>query len=261
MTKKLMIFIPAYKAEKTIIEVIERIPQDVFKKAKEIFIADNDSKDNIVEVVEAYKKQKNIKKITVRRNEKNVFFGGNIKTGCRYGISKNYDIIAVVHSDGQYPPENIAELIKPIEEGKAQAVSGSRFLGNPRAGGMPLWRYLGNIFLTQYENIMVGHKLSEWHSGYRAYDLNALKTIHFEKCVNGYEWTTDVLLMLLSNDYSIAETAIPTHYGNDSTSPSIMRTFTYCTTSMNISTTYLFHRTGFITKQKYKKTRPVLIPT
>jgi hypothetical protein len=118
---------------------------------------------------------------------------------------------------------------------------------------MPLWRYSGNRFLTFVENILVGKKLSEWHSGFRAYNLDIMKLLPYEKCVNGYEWTTDILLLYHTNGYPISEIVIPTHYGEDSTSPSKMRTLKYFITSFNLAMRFFLHRTKLFRKEKYKK--------
>lgn len=251
LTKKLMIFIPAYQSQRTICSVIDRIPKDVMKKASEIVVSDNHSTDNTYNVILKYKKKKKLSKLKVFRHEKNLFYGGNVKFGCNYAIKRNMDIMAVLHSDGQYPPEKINELIRPIEKGNAHTSFGSRFLGNPLKGGMPLWRYLGNIFLTKIENILVGKRFSEWHSGFTAYDCNALKKLPFDLCDNGYEFTTDILLVFISNNMKIAEVPIPTHYGKDSTSPSIKRTFMYFIKSFNLAFRYYLHRKNIAKIKKY----------
>ncbi len=249
--KRLMIFIPAYKTEKTVCSVIERIPKDVWDKTTEIVVFDNCSPDNTYNTVKNYKKEKGISKLKIFRHDKNLLFGGNIKAACNYAIKHNMDIMVTLHSDGQYPPEKINELIKPIEEEKAQVVLGSRFLENPIKGGMPFWRYLGNIFLTKIENILINHKLSEWHSGFTAYDCNILKEIPFNLCVNGYEWTTDSLLLFIRKKCKIKEIPIPTHYGKESTSPSIKRTFLYFTNSFKIAFLFFLDRIKIIKIKKY----------
>jgi glycosyltransferase involved in cell wall biosynthesis len=251
MNERLMIHIPAYNAEKTIVSVLDRIPEEIKLKAAEIVVFDNHSEDKTSEVVMEYKKKNNLSKLSVIRHPRNLFFGGNIKAGCNYAIKNNMDIMAVLHSDGQYPPERIADLIRPIEEGKVQAVSGSRFLLDPLKGRMPLWRYMGNIFLTQLENLFVGRRFSEWHSGFRAYDCNTLKKLPFNRCVNGYEWTTDILLLLIANRFKIAEIPIPTHYGKESTSPSIKRTLIYFILSFKLTLLYFLHKVKLIKIRKY----------
>ncbi|MEK6907173.1 MAG: glycosyltransferase family 2 protein [Nanoarchaeota archaeon] len=254
MNKKLMIFIPSYKSQRTICSVIERIPNDIKKKAKEIVVFDDDSPDDSYKVLLDYKKKKKMNKLKVHKNKKNLDFGGNMKVGFDYAIKNNMSILAVLHSDGQYPSERIGDLIKPIEEGEAHTTFGSRFLGDPLKGGMPLWRYLGNIFLTKIENILVGKKFSEWHSGFTAYDCNALKKLPFKSCADGgYELATDILLLFLSRNFIVKEFPIKTHYGKESTSPSIKRTFSFFVHCTKLAFLFFLHRMGIIQIDKYKE--------
>jgi glycosyltransferase involved in cell wall biosynthesis len=246
-----MIFIPAYKTEKTVCSVIERIPKDVMKKTTEIVVMDNHSPDRTYDAVKGYKKKNKMSKLKVFRHSKNIFFGGNLKSGLDYAIKHKMDIMVMLHSDAQYPSEKINALIKPIEEGKAETVFGSRFLENPLKGGMPIWRYLGNIFLTMIENVLIGKRFSEWHSGFTAYDCHTLKKIPFNLCESGYEITTDILLLFISAKSRIAEIPIPTHYGEESTSPSIKRTFLYFINSFKLAILFFLHRIGIIKIQKY----------
>ncbi len=254
MTKRLMIFIPAYKAEKTICSVIERIPENIKNKVEEIVVFDDGSPDDSYNVLLNYKKMKKMKKLKVYKNEKNLDFGGNMKAGFDYAIKNNMDILAVLHCDGQYPPEQIGDLIRPIEEGKAHTTFGSRFLGNPIKGGMPLWRYIGNIFLTKIENILADCNFSEWHSGFTAYDCNSLKKLPFNLCPsNGYGLATDILLLFRSRNLKVNEFPIKTYYGEGSRSPSIKRTFIFFTDCTRLSFLYFLHRLGIIQINKYKK--------
>lgn len=248
-----MVFIPAYKAEKTIYSVIDRIPSDVMKKTTEIVVMDNHSPDKTYDAVMKYKKEKKMSKLKVFRHPRNILFGGNLKAAFDYAIKRKMDIMVMLHSDGQYPPERINELIKPIETGRAETTFGSRFLLDPIKGGMPIWRYLGNIFLTQIENALVGRKFSEWHSGFTAYDCNALKKMPYRSCENGYELTTDILLLFITNGFRVAEIPIPTHYGEESTSPSISRTFSYFVHSFRLAFTFFLHKTGIISVKKYSR--------
>lgn len=248
---KLIIFIPAFNAEKTICSVIDRIPKKTLSRCSEILVSDNHSSDNTFKVISEYKLKKNLRKLTIVRQRCNKGFGGNIKFGLQYSVNNNMDILAVLHADGQYPSDKIDALIKPIDDGKASTVSGSRFMGNPLRGGMPIWRYLGNIFLTKIENVLINNRMSEWHSGFCAYDCRVLRKIPFMDCVDGYELTTDILLLFLSNKSKIAEIPIPTHYGKDSTSPSLKRTFLYFVLSFYLAFIFFLHRTGILKIKKY----------
>ena len=251
LANRLMIFIPAFNTQDTVCSVIERIPEGVMKKTAEIVVMDNHSSDRTYEVVKDYKKKKKLLKLTVIRHSKNIFFGGNLKAGFAYAIRHNMDIMVMLHADGQYPPEKINDLIRPIEQKKAATTFGSRFLEDPLKGGMPSWRYLGNIFLTQIENLLVGKRFSEWHSGFTAYDCHTLKKLPFGLCENGYEITTDILLMFFSHKSGIGEIPIPTHYGKESTSPSIRRTFSYFINSFKLAFLFFLHAKGIRRIKKY----------
>lgn len=249
-----MIFIPSYKAQKTICSVIERIPESIKKKVKEIVVFDDDSPDDSYKVLLDYKKKKKMNKLKIYKNKKNLDFGGNMKVGFDYAIKKKTDILAVLHSDGQYPPERIGDLIKPIEEGKANTTFGSRFLGDPLKGGMPFWRYLGNIFLTKTENILVGSNFSEWHSGFTAYDCDALKKLPFNLCPsNGYGLATDILLLFISRGFIVKEFPIRTYYGEGSRSPSMKRTFSFFLHCTRLAFLFFLHRNGIIRIGKYEE--------
>src|SRR3989338_7455707 len=253
---KLMLFIPAYKTEHEIISVLERIPENIRKKAAEIVVMDNSSPDNLFDRVMEYKKKKKMAKLKIYRHSKNLLYGGNEKAGCEYAVKHGMDIVVVVHSDGHYPPEHIAQLIMPIEEEKADTVFGSRISGRGALrGGMPIWRFSGNILLTFVENLITGTRFSEWHSGFRAYSCKALRVLPFKECVSGYEWTTDIYLLFLANRFRIAEIPIPTHYGKESTSPSIKTTFLYFCTSTALALNYLLTRFRIRNIHKYRPVR------
>jgi glycosyltransferase involved in cell wall biosynthesis len=249
--EKLIIFIPAYNAERTVCTVIDRIPAAMKDRASDILVIDNHSPDRTYQKLLDYKKKKKMVKLTVLQNKKNIFFGGNLKAGMDYAVQHDMGIMAVLHSDLQYPPDMIDKLIAPIEQGKAQTTFGSRFIGDPLKGGMPFWRYAGNVFLTWCENVLIDRRFSEWHSGYCAYDVHALRTIPYRECENGYQLTTDILLIYIANRYKVAEIPIPTHYGKESTSPSVMRTFLYFVHSLRLAFVFFLHRIGVIRVKKY----------
>ncbi len=149
---------------KTLISAIERIPTEIKEKAEEIYIFDDCSNDNAYYAGMGYKLLNKLDKLNIYTNEKNLGYGGNKKRGYQYAIKKEYDIVVMLHGDVQYAPEKITELIKPLIEDKADAVFGSRILGNPVKGGMPLCKYIGNRILTKIENFGLGTNLSEFHT-------------------------------------------------------------------------------------------------
>ena len=214
--KKVAVFIIAYEAVKTLISAYERIPDSVKEGCEEIYVIDDHSGDNTYWAGVGYKLYNKLDKLNIYRNEKNLRYGGNQKRGYSYAIGKDYDIVVMLHGDVQYAPEKIPELIEPLLKGEADMVSGSRILGNPLKGGMPIWKFIGNRFLTVFENFFLGLNLSEYHSGFRAYNLNALKEIPFQDCTDEFHFDTEILILFKEHGLRIAEIPIPTHYGPES---------------------------------------------
>src|SRR5215471_9853043 len=170
--RKLLIFVVAYYAESTLRRVLERIPASVFTDYDcEVLVVDDGSEDRTFEIGHEYKASHPEIRMTVLRNEYNQGYGGNQKVGYAYAIARGFDYVALVHGDGQYAPEELPRLLAPLTSGKADAVFGSRMLeaGHALKGGMPLYKYVGNRILTGAQNLLLGSKLSEFHSGYRIY--------------------------------------------------------------------------------------------
>jgi len=214
--KRVGIFIIAYEAVRTLIVAYERIPAQLKKEADEIYIIDDASDDNTYLAGMGYKLQHNIRNLNVYRNPRNLGYGGNQKRGLRHAIERGYDLVVVLHGDVQYAPERIPDLIQPILEGQADMVFGSRMTGHPLQGGMPLYKFLGNKFLTAIENWVLGLNLSEYHSGFRAYSCAALNRVRFERCTDDFHFDTEILIQFKERGLRIAEIPIPTHYGPES---------------------------------------------
>lgn len=228
MKKKVAIFIPSYRAVKTLISAIERIPKNFKNKyVSEIYVIDDFSDDNTYFAGLGYKYLTNSKILNIYKNEKNLGYGGNQKKGYDYAIKKDYDVVVMLHGDVQYAPEEIPRLVKPIIDGKADMVFGSRIKGHPIKGGMPIWKFLGNKFLTFAENKVLKTNLSEFHSGFRAYNCTALKEIPYHFCSDGYNFDTDIIIQFVEKGFNIGEILIPTHYGPESHKISFMKAFIY----------------------------------
>ena len=156
-------------------------------------------------------------KITVLRTPENQGYGGNQKLGYRYAIDNGFDFVALLHGDGQYAPERLPDLLAPLIAGEADAVFGSRMIDKraARAGGMPLYKWLGNQILTSFQNRMLGTRLSEFHSGYRLYSTGALAQIPFEKNTNDFHFDTEIIIQFVLKKLRIVELPIPTYYGDE----------------------------------------------
>ncbi len=200
--KRIGIFVIAYNAVNKLDWTLDRIPEEVWDKVDEVFLFDDCSTDNTYYAAIGYKHVKTVDKLTVHRNAKNLRYGGNQKAGYEYAIARGLDIVVMLHADGQYAPEVLPELLAPLESEEADMVFGSRMAdgGDPLAGGMPRYKFLGNKILTWVENRITGMRLSEFHSGYRLYSCAALKTYYGDEIcyVNGISYAFNCLKAALT---------------------------------------------------------------
>lgn len=206
----------AYNAASTLAAVLDRLPESFRSKVAEVVVCDDASSDCTYLVGKEYQAQTHLP-LTVIRRPQNLGYGGNQKAAYRWAIEHGLDIVVLLHGDGQYAPEVIEDLIKPFESGQCDAVFGSRMMdpGSARIGGMPLYKYVGNRILSNYSNSLTGLDLTEWHSGYRAYRVDALKEIPFESNSDGFDFDTEIILQLCEAHKAIVEVPIPTYYGNE----------------------------------------------
>jgi len=250
--KKIIIFIPTYNAAETLPIVIDRIPEKLRDRVKEILVLDNASPDNTYMTAVKYKSDRKLHKMRVIRNERNLGYGGSQKKAYEYAVKQGYDIIMMLHGDAQYAPEKIPLILKPLEKGEADMVFGSRMSGDPLGGGMPLWRYLGNRVITVAENLVLGLNLSEFHSGFRAFSCKALKKIPFKKSADDYHFDTDILIQFRLANMRIAEEPIPTHYGKESRSPTVVQTINYTINIFFSLIEYTLHKWGIKKVRKFE---------
>jgi glycosyltransferase involved in cell wall biosynthesis len=214
--KRVLIFIVTYNAEKTIRDVLRRIPAAVFNYQTEILIIDDSSQDHTFDKALDYLRDTPVK-INVLFNPENQGYGGNQKLGYLYAVKHGFDMVALLHGDGQYAPEELPNLLLPVAEETADMVIGSRMLhkGAARKGGMPLYKRMGNRILTALQNYVLGVNLSEFHSGYRVYAVNALAQIPFHKNTNDFHFDTEIIIQFIQKKLRIIELPIPTFYGDE----------------------------------------------
>ena len=220
MKKKLLVLIVAYNHEKFIKSVLDRIDDNLFKAYEvEVLINDDSSTDNTLNITKDYIKNNTDKKIkyTVLSNPVNQGYGGNQKIGFLYAIKSNFDFVALVHGDGQYAPEYLETLIKPLNDENTDAVFGSRMINKNGAikGGMPFYKYIGNKILTFYQNKLFNKNFTEFHSGYRIYKVQSLKKIPYELNNNDHSFDNEIIIQLLIANLNIKELPIPTYYGDE----------------------------------------------
>jgi 2-polyprenyl-3-methyl-5-hydroxy-6-metoxy-1,4-benzoquinol methylase len=216
--KRIGVLVVAYNAVSTLISVLKRIDEEVWKNVEEVAVFDDASPDETHVVGIGFKAVTGIDKLTILRNQKNLGYGGNQKLGYQYFASKGFDVVVLLHGDGQYAPEILADMYAPIVNGEAAAVFGSRMMkeyGGARKGGMPLYKYVGNKILTLAENTALHMNLTEFHSGYRAYSLDALRKIDSSKMTDDFHFDTEIIIKLNHQGFKIKEVPIPTYYGDE----------------------------------------------
>jgi glycosyltransferase involved in cell wall biosynthesis len=216
--KKVMVVMPAYKAAKTIEQTWNALPHDVVDFG---LLVDDASPDDTVAVAKSLG-------IDVRVHPKNRGYGGNQKTCYTEALKTDADIVVMVHPDYQYEPRLVTAMAAMIESGVYDAVIGSRILGGKaRAGGMPLWKYIANRALTAFQNIMLGAKLSEYHTGYRAFSRKLLEELPWQACSDDFVFDNEMLGQILLRDYDVGEISVPTKYFDDASSINFSRSMTY----------------------------------
>lgn len=218
--KRVLIFIVAYHAESTIADVLRRIPAGLNAEYDvDVLIIDDSSRDLTFARSHETIQQAGLPfDVRVLFNPVNQGYGGNQKIGYRYAIDNGYDYVALLHGDGQYAPECLPDLIGAFAKGDPAAVFGSRMLtaGGARQGGMPLYKYVGNKILTWTQNTLLRSRLSEFHSGYRVYSTEALKSVPFERNSNDFHFDTEIIIQLMFfARREIRELPIPTYYGDE----------------------------------------------
>jgi glycosyltransferase involved in cell wall biosynthesis len=216
---RVLVFIVAYNAEKTIREVVFRIPVELRKTYEvDVLIIDDSSADSTFEKGHAITREPTLPfPLVVLFNPQNQGYGGNQKLGYHYALERGYDFVALIHGDGQYAPECLGDLLEPLRKGEAAAVFGSRMLtpSGARRGGMPLYKFVGNKILTWIENKLLRTSLSEFHSGYRIYSTKALAAIPFDRNSKDFHFDTEIIIQLVIAGLPIRELPIPTYYGDE----------------------------------------------
>ena len=214
--KRIGVLVVAYNAASTLAKVLDRIPHEIRPDIEEVIVSDDHSDDSTYLVGLGYQQLSDLP-ITLIRQPANLGYGGNQKAGYELAIEHGLDIVVMLHGDGQYAPESLPDIVAPLIRGEADAVFGSRIMikGAARKGGMPLYKFVGNRILSRFENAALGTELSEFHSGYRAYAVSALKQIPFERNSDGFNFDTQIIIQLHDAGMRIAEVPIPTYYGDE----------------------------------------------
>jgi 2-polyprenyl-3-methyl-5-hydroxy-6-metoxy-1,4-benzoquinol methylase len=211
------ILVVAYNAATTLEATLDRIPAGFRNRITEVIVLDDASHDNTFVYGQAWASRPDSPPTLVVRHTKNLGYGGNQKAAYALAMERGLDIVVLLHGDGQYAPEMLPDMVAPLERGEADAVFGSRMMdkGAARRGGMPLYKRLGNRVLTRFENALLTTNLTEFHSGYRAYSVRALRELPLEHNTDDFDFDTQIIVQLVHAGKRIVEIPIPTYYGDE----------------------------------------------
>jgi len=242
--ERIVIVMPAYNAARTIEETFRAIPEGYYD---EIVVVDDHSRDDTVERARAL----HLKAI---RHPHNVGYGGNQKTCYMEALRDGAGIVVMLHPDGQYDPAIIPEMIRPIREGRADMVLGSRMMvpGAAKRGGMPLWKRLANRFLTTAENLAMGRRFAECHTGYRAYSRRFLETVPFLRNSNGFVFDTEVIFQAVHFGLPVVEVPVSSRYFDDASSVGFRQGVVYGLGTLWTALRFLLNRWGLVASDRFR---------
>lgn len=243
ISKKVVVVLPAFNAEKTLAKTYKEIPFDI---VDEVVIVDDASNDNTALLAA----ELGIKHVI--QHDKNLGYGANQKTCYKKALSLNADIVIMLHPDYQYTPKLIPSMAYLIAQELYPVVLGSRILGNGAInGGMPLYKYFFNRALTLLQNILLHQKLSEYHTGYRAFSREVLESINFNRCDNDFIFDNQILSQIIYSGFQVAEITCPTVYSSESSSISFSRSVKYGIGVVKTSLGHFFHKIGIYQSPLY----------
>jgi glycosyltransferase involved in cell wall biosynthesis len=240
--KRVIVVMPAYRAAKTIEMTWRALPRHIVDR---VLLVDDASTDETVAVAQRLG-------IEVHVHAKNMGYGANQKTCYNEALATDADIIVMVHPDYQYEPRLVTAMAAMIESGVYDAVIGSRILGGGAlTGGMPMWKYVANRALTAFENLALGAKLSEYHTGYRAYSRALLERTRWMENSNDFVFDNEMLAQIILGKFQLGEISVPTKYFDEASSIGFARSLHYGLGVLRVSITGALHRIGFRRYVKY----------
>ena len=243
--KKIVVVLPAYNAERTLEKTYREIPFDI---VDEVILVDDKSRDNTIYIA----KTLGIKHII--EHKQNLGYGGNQKTCYQTALQLKADIVIMLHPDYQYTPKLIPSMSNLIASDVYPVVLGSRILGNGALnGGMPIWRYISNRLLTLFQNLLMGQKLSEYHTGYRAFSAEVLNKINFTANSDDFVFDNQMLAQIFYAGFEIAEITCPTKYFEEASSIGFSRSVKYGFGVLGTSLAYRFQKWGIAKYKIFKK--------
>jgi glycosyltransferase involved in cell wall biosynthesis len=246
--QRVIVVMPAYNAAKTLERTYRDIPHELVSR---IILVDDVSKDDTVAVA----RQLGLDVIIHRQN---LGYGGNQKTCYDAALEAGADAVVMLHPDYQYDATCIPALVAPILAGEKDMMLGSRFMGDPLAGGMPRWKYVSNRFLTTVENVAFGLRLSEYHTGFRAYSRQLLESIPYRLNSNDFVFDQEFVAQAVSTKMRIGEIAVPTRYFEEASSVNFRRSVVYGLSTLKVVLRYVLHRLRLRRSPKLANRKPTV---
>ncbi len=244
---RVVVVMPAYNAARTLERTYADIPHEIVGR---IILVDDVSRDETVDVAQRLG-------LDVIIHRQNLGYGGNQKTCYDAALAAGAEVVVMLHPDYQYDATRIPALIEPILAGRADLVLGSRFLGDPLAGGMPRWKFISNRFLTGVENLVFGLRLSEYHTGLRAYSRRLLETIPYRLNSDDFVFDQELIAQVVAaGGLGIDEIAVPTRYFEEASSVGLRQSIVYGLSTLRVVARYLLHRTRLRRSAKLTSRRP-----
>ena len=245
--KKIVVVMPAYNAARTMERTYKEIP---FEIIDDVVLVDDNSRDDTV----AEGQRLGIRHIV--KHEVNKGYGGNQKSCYKKALELGADIVIMLHPDYQYTPKLLYTMSAIIAMDVYPVVLASRILGNGAlTGGMPMYKYIFNRFLTLFENILLSAKLSEYHTGYRAFSADVIRSIDFTHNSDDFVFDNEMISQIFMNGYEIAEVTCPTKYFEEASSINFSRSMKYGLGVLRVSLTHRFHKWGIVKSKLYNKPR------
>jgi len=240
---KVVVVMPAYNAAKTLHMTYADLPRDMVDL---VILVDDGSKDETTRIARELG-------LELFVHNRNYGYGANQKTCYREALRAGADIVVMVHPDYQYDPRLLPEIIKPIQDGEADVVLGSRLMGDhPMKQGMPWWKYYANRFLTELENTAFGLKLSEYHTGYRAFRRDALESVNLQMNSDKFIFDQEILAQIVSLNLRITEVPVPTRYFAQASSASFIASTRYGLSILWLLARYSLHKRGVLRQRRFE---------
>jgi glycosyltransferase involved in cell wall biosynthesis len=243
--KRVIVVMPAYNAAKTLERTYRDIPQAIVDK---IILVDDVSRDDTVAIAAKLG-------LDVIIHRQNLGYGGNQKTCYDAALADGADAVIMLHPDYQYDATRIPALVQPILDGEKDLMLGSRFLGDPLAGGMPRWKYVSNRFLTTLENLVFGLHLSEYHTGFRAYSRDLLESIPYRLNSNDFVFDQELVAQAVACKFRVGEIAVPTRYFEEASSVGFRRSVVYGLSTLKVALRFALHRLRVRRSRKLSRRR------